>query len=56
MLLWVKMILKWLGEKDWAARLEAAVAKTLLENKVKTYDLGGTNTTLEMAEDVARNL
>jgi 3-isopropylmalate dehydrogenase len=56
MLLSVKLMLEWLGEKDLADGLEAAVAKTLLEGKVKTYDLGGTNTTLEMAEEVARNL
>lgn len=56
MLLSVKMMLEWLGENALAARLESAIAKTLLEGKVKTYDLGGTNTTLEMAEEVAKNL
>jgi len=56
MLLSVKMMLDWLGEKDWGSRIEAAISKTLREGKVKTYDLGGSNTTLEMAEEVARNL
>lgn len=56
MLLSSKMMLDWLGEKEWAARLEAAIAKVLKEGKVRTYDLGGTNTTLEMAEEVVKNL
>ena len=56
MLLTAKLMLDWLGEKEEANRLEAAVAKTIAEGKVCTYDMGGSNTTLEVAEEVARNL
>ena len=56
MLLTAKLMLDWLGEKEEASRLEAAVAKTIAEGKVCTYDMGGSNTTLEVAEEVARNL
>lgn len=55
-LLAVKLMLDWLGEKDQAARLENAIATVIAEGRVRTYDMGGTNTTLEMAEAVARAL
>jgi isocitrate/isopropylmalate dehydrogenase len=48
-----KMMLDWLGEADMAARLEAAVAAVIAEGKVRTYDMGGSSTTMEMAEAVA---
>ena len=51
-----KMMLDWLGEADKAARLEAAVAAVIAEGKVRTYDMGGVNTTAEMAEAVASKL
>jgi 3-isopropylmalate dehydrogenase len=54
MLLTAKMMLDWLGEKDKATRLESAVARVIKEGKVKTYDMGGKNTTLEVAQEVAR--
>ncbi|HDM67021.1 MAG TPA: isocitrate/isopropylmalate dehydrogenase family protein [Thermoplasmatales archaeon] len=54
MLLSVKLMLDWLGEKDKASRLENAIATVIKEGKVKTYDLGGNNSTLEVAEEVAR--
>jgi len=56
MLLTVKLMFDWLGEADFATRLESAVATVIRENKVKTYDVGGTNSTLEVAEEVARKL
>jgi isocitrate/isopropylmalate dehydrogenase len=55
-LLTVKLMLDWLGEKKHALRLEAAVAQVIKENKVKTYDVGGTNTTLEVAKEVVRKM
>jgi len=55
-LLAVKMMLDWLGETTHAARLENAIATVIAEGKVRTYDMGGTNTTLEMAEAVARTM
>ncbi len=54
MLLTVKMMLDYLGEKEKGARLENAIAAIIKENKVKTYDGGGKNTTLEVAQEVAR--
>lgn len=56
MLLATKLMLDWLGEKDWAVRLESAIASVVKEGRVKTYDMGGTSSTLEVAEEVARNL
>jgi 3-isopropylmalate dehydrogenase len=49
-----KMMLDWLGEAEKAGRLERAVAAVIRDGKVRTYDMGGTSTTLEMAEAVAR--
>lgn len=51
-----KMMLDWLGETDKGARLEHAVAEVIKDGKVRTYDMGGTSTTLEMAEAVAARL
>jgi isocitrate dehydrogenase (NAD+) len=51
-----KMMLEWLGEARSAERLERAVAAVIREGKVRTYDMGGTSTTLEVAEAVARAL
>jgi 3-isopropylmalate dehydrogenase len=48
-----KMMLDWLGEADMAVRLEAAVAAVIAEGAVRTYDMGGTATTMDMAEAVA---
>ena len=59
MLLTAKLMLDWLGEKDDAVRLEAAVAKTIAENKIGTYDVKGRgkgDSTMAVAEEVARNL
>jgi 3-isopropylmalate dehydrogenase len=53
MLLSVKLMLEWLGEQAHADRLDAAMAAVIKEGKVRTYDMGGTCTTLEVAEAVA---
>ena len=36
--------------------MEQAIADTIAERQVRTYDLGGSNTTLEMAQTVADKL
>ncbi len=54
MLLTAKMMLDWLKEADKAARLEAAVARVIKEGQVRTYDMGGKNTTIEVAKEVAK--
>jgi 3-isopropylmalate dehydrogenase len=51
-----KMMLDWLGEKEKAARLEQAVAAVIRAGQARTYDMGGTSTTLEVAEAVARQV
>ena len=48
-----KMMLDWLGETDKAARLEKATAQVINEGKVRTYDMGGSATSLEMGEAIA---
>lgn len=56
MLLTAKLMLDWLGEKDRAQRLEAAIAEVIRKGETRTYDMGGENTTMEMAEAVAEHL
>ncbi len=51
-----KMMLDWLGESEKGARLEAAVAAVVAEGQVRTYDMGGAATTLEMGEAIAGRL
>jgi 3-isopropylmalate dehydrogenase len=51
-----KMMLDWLGEAAQAERLERAVRDVIQEGKVRTYDMGGKNTTLEMAEAIAEKI
>ncbi len=56
MLLTVKLMFDWLGEAEAAARLEGAIADVIREHRVGTYDVGMSNTTLEVAQEVARRL
>ena len=56
MLLTCKLMFDWLGEAELATRLETAIAKVIQEHKVGTYDVGLKNTTLEVAEEVARKM
>jgi isocitrate/isopropylmalate dehydrogenase len=51
-----KMMMEWLGEIEKAERVEQATASVIKAGKVKTYDMGGNNSTLEMAEEIARHL
>jgi len=51
-----KMMLDWLGETALGARLEAAVAAVIAEGQVRTYDMGGSANTLEMAAAIAEKL
>lgn len=56
MLLAVKLMLDWLGENDLAQSLDKVVATVVAEGKVRTYDMGGNSTTLDMAREVAAKL
>ena len=51
-----KMMLDWLGETDRAAQLEGAVAAVIAEGQVRTYDMGGDSSTLDMARAIAEKL
>jgi 3-isopropylmalate dehydrogenase len=51
-----KMMLEWLGEKERAAAIEQAVANVVRQGRVRTYDMGGTATTTEMAQAIAAAL
>jgi 3-isopropylmalate dehydrogenase len=54
MLLTITLMLDWLGEKKPAKKLENAIAQVIKENTIRTYDVGGSNTTLEVAKEVAK--
>ncbi len=48
-----KMMLDWLGETEKARTLEAATAAVIAEGRVRTYDMGGGSTTMDMGRAVA---
>jgi isocitrate/isopropylmalate dehydrogenase len=51
-----KMMLDWLGETEKGAAVEQAVAAVIREGTVRTYDMGGTASTLQLAEAIAGHL
>ena len=51
-----KLMLDWLGETEAGSRVEQAVAAVIREGKIRTYDMGGSDTTLEMGTAVADKL
>jgi len=62
MILTAKMMLDWLGEKEMATKLEAAVADVIKEGKVQSYDMKGVRagtgaaSTMEVAQAVVDKL
>jgi len=48
-----RLMLEWLGEAEKAHRLEEAVERVIKEGQVRTYDMGGSSTTIEMAKAIA---
>jgi isocitrate/isopropylmalate dehydrogenase len=52
----VRMMLDWLGETSKAAALEKAVAAVIKDGKVRTYDMGGSDSTLDMGKAIAARL
>ena len=48
-----KMMLDWLGETEKAGALEAATAAVIQAGRVRTYDMGGTATTMQMGQAIA---
>jgi isocitrate/isopropylmalate dehydrogenase len=51
-----RMMLDWLDEGEKAERLEQAVAEVIREGRVRTYDMGGTDGTMQMAEAIAERV
>lgn len=56
MLITTRLMLEYLEEKEAASKLESAIAEVIQEGKVKTYDMGGSSTTLEVGEEIARKI
>jgi 3-isopropylmalate dehydrogenase len=56
MLLSVRLMLDWLGEADLARRLETAVAEVIRKGAARTYDMGGTSKTTDLARAIADHL
>ena len=56
MMLSTVMMLRYLGENEAADRFDAAILKVLNDANVLTGDLGGSATTMELAEEVKNNL
>lgn len=51
-----KMMLDWLGETEMGTKLEKATAEVIKEGKVRTYDMGGSASTIDMANAIADKL
>ena len=56
MLLTVKLMFDWLGEEELARRLEDAFGAVIRDRRVGTYDVGMSNTSLEVAQEGAREV
>jgi len=52
----VALMLDYLKEDKLARKLKDAITQVIEEGKVRTYDLGGTASTLEVAREVARKV
>jgi isocitrate/isopropylmalate dehydrogenase len=50
------MMLEWLGETEKGAAVEKAVAAVIREGRVRTYDMGGSSSTLDMGQAIAERL
>lgn len=49
-----KMMFDYLERPDIAAGIEQSITEVLTEGKIRTYDLGGTSSTTEVAEAIAK--
>lgn len=56
MLIASKLMLDWLGEHERALVLEGAISAVIEEGKVRTYDMAGSSSTIDMAKAVAERL
>jgi isocitrate/isopropylmalate dehydrogenase len=51
-----KMMLDWLGEAEKGMRIEHAISNVIKEGRIRTYDMGGSHSTMEIAEAIAAQL
>jgi len=56
MIISIKMMLDYLQESTKSYQLDKALSLVIKEGKVKTYDMGGNNSTLDVAKEIARQL
>jgi 3-isopropylmalate dehydrogenase len=56
MLLATRLMLDWLGETEKSRRLESAISAVIAEGKVRSYDMGGDHSTIDVANAVAEKL
>lgn len=56
MLLTVMLMFQWLREEEKANALENAIASVIEEGKVRTYDMGGNSSTIDVAKAVAEKI
>jgi isocitrate/isopropylmalate dehydrogenase len=56
MLISTRMMLDYLGEEEMASRLENSIRQVIAAGRHRTYDMGGTASTLDVASDIARSL
>ncbi len=56
MLLATKLMLDWMGENEKGTTLEGAIAAVIADGKTRTYDMGGNNSTIDMAKAVVERL
>jgi isocitrate/isopropylmalate dehydrogenase len=52
----VRLMLDWLGEKEDAKNLDSAISRVIKEGRFRTYDMGGSNTSLDVANEVAKKI
>ena len=48
-----QMMLDYLGEREKAEKIERALTQVIAEGSIRTYDMGGTATTTQMAEAIS---
>lgn len=56
MILSIKLMCNYLGETDAEEAIDKAVASVIKEGKLRTYDMGGTSSSIEMANAVAERI
>jgi 3-isopropylmalate dehydrogenase len=49
----IALMWEWLGLTEISEKLEQAIAKNVREGKIRTYDMAGTSTTTEVANNIA---